>query len=223
MNRRQVIRALPILAVGSTGCVGLDLDVSPEFESETKGEELVSVEPSPITVDTITVEKVGYEETRDIVFNVTQTMSLANESYVVRAANHLIEYERTVDHPEIGKAPVARFTAVATPEVKAFSQEIDFTEQVTDEVIGNGLQIGYENVKIGDEVHSTHSVTPFDHETRVYQYPGIAEVDDYVIDIYLHVARTVRESDYITLAGIYPQAFVANEQSRILNLMEAVE
>lgn len=223
MNRRQFIRALPIIAVGSTGCMGLDLEMSPEFESEAKGEELVSAEPSPIAVDTTAVERVGYKETRDIVFEVTQTMSVGDESYVVRAANHLIEYERSVAHPEIGEAPIARFTAVATPEVKAFSQEINFTEQVTDEVIGNGLQIGYENVEIGDEVHATHSVTPFEYETRVYQYPGIAEVDDYVVDIYLHVARTIRESDYITLAGIYPQVFVANERSRILNLMEAVE
>ncbi|MFC6905829.1 DUF6517 family protein [Halalkalicoccus tibetensis] len=197
--------------------------MSPEFESEAEGEELVSAEPSPIAVDTTAVERAGYEETRDIVFEVTQTMAVGDESYVVRAANHLIEYERSVDHPEVGKAPIARFTAVATPKVEAFSQEINFTEQVTDEVIGNGLQIGYENVEIGDEVHETDSVTPFERETKVYQYPGTAEVDDYVVYVYLHVARTVRESDYITLAGIYPQAFVANEQHRVLDLMEAVK
>lgn len=221
MNRRQVLRALPLIAVGSTGCIGSNLEVS--SGSETEGNELVSAEPSPVTVDAAIVEKVGYEETRDIVFDVTQTMSVGDESYIIRAANHLIEYERSVEHSELGRKPIARFTAVATPKVEAFSQEVDFTAQISDEVIGNGLQIGYDHVKIGNEVRTTHSVTPFEYETRVYQYPGIAEIDDYEVDIYLHVARTVRGSDYITLSGIYPQMFVDDEQSRILELMEAVE
>lgn len=220
MNRRELLQALPIIAVGSTGCIGSDIEMS--SGSKTKGEELVSAEPSSITIDATTVEKVGYEKTREIVFDVSQTTSIGDESYIIRASNHLIEYERIVGLSEIGRKPIARFTAVATPKVETFSQEIDFTAQISDEVIGNGLQIGYDHVEISDEVHATHSVTPFEYETRVYQYPGIATVDDYEVEIYLHVARTVRGTDYITLSGIYPQMIVDDEQSRILELMEAV-
>lgn len=223
MNRRQLIQRIPIIAVGSAGCMEFDPKVNSDTKPKTGRETTISAEPTLLTIDSTTLEETGYEKTRDVLFELTQTVSGDDESYSVEASNHLIRYDRTVDHIEGEKQSVAVFAAVVTPKVEAASEEVDLTEQVTNEIIENRLQVEYGTIRIEDEAYITHSITPFENEVTVYQYPGVAEASDYKVEVYVHVARILRESDYVTLVGLYPYFLNDDEQYRILDLMEAVE
>ncbi|MFC6905825.1 DUF6517 family protein [Halalkalicoccus tibetensis] len=200
----------------------LDTEDDSDTEPESSRENVISAEPTPIAIDGATLEETDYEKTRDIIFELTQTISMKDESYIIEASNHLIECVRTIDRID-GEQPVAAFTAVGTPEIETVSQKVDFAERVTNEVIENSLQIGYETIEIEDQASTTHSVVPFENEVTVYQYPGVAEASDYKVDVHLHVARAVRETDYITLVGLYPYFLGDDEQDRIFDLMEAIE
>lgn len=223
MKRRAVLHGAFLAAAGSAGCLGIDIEVQSSTEAAANGEELLSVEAAPVAVPPAIVEETGYEKDRDSRFSLTQTVSIRDESYVIQAVNELVEYERTVDHPELGTRGVARFTAVATPEVELFSKRIDFADQVTTEAMGNGLQSGYDRVEIDDEIVATRSITLFGRDVSITQHAGVAELAGHEVEIEFHIARTIRESDYITLVGLYPRRLADQERENLLTLMRSVE
>lgn len=223
MNRREMLQGLVAAAVGSTGCVSIGIEAGPANETKKDGEEILSIEAEAVAVEAATIQRTGYVEERDITFRLTQTVSVGEKSYIVQAVNDLIEYERAVEYPKVGRRSVARFTAVATPEVELFSQEIDFVEQVTNEAMGNGLQSEYDHVEINDTVITTDSISLFEENVPVFQYAGVAEMAGHELEIYFHVAKALREGDYITLIGMYPQSLVEEEQDRMFELMESIE
>lgn len=223
MNRRNVLHGAFGIAAGSAGCVGIGIDVESSNGAGTDRTEVLSANADAVPADTATVERTGYERDRDITFSLTQTVSIGDQSYVVRAVSNLTEYKRTMDHPRFGTHGVARFTAVATPEVELFSKTIDFADQVTTEAMGNGLQSGYERVEIDDEVVDTHSITLFERDVSVSQHSGVAELAGGEAEIEFHIARTVHGTDYVTLVGLYPRSLARRERENIRDLMESVD
>lgn len=222
MDRRQLIKGLVPIYACSAGCADIAVESGPDDTPDDR-EELISVESTPVSVDAATVEQTSYELDRNTTFRLTQTISVGDESYLIQAVNDLIEYKRSAELPQIGAQDIVRFTAVSTPEVEAFSQEVDFVDQVTTEAMGNGLQSAYENVEVDDEPVETHTITPFAHETQVSRHDGIAEIDGHTIEIFVHVTETFNESDYVTLVGVYPRSLVDEEQELVLRMMEAVQ
>ncbi|MFC6905759.1 DUF6517 family protein [Halalkalicoccus tibetensis] len=222
MKRRQLLQSLVPISACSAGCANIAIESDSENEPDER-EELMSVESTAVSIESAIVEQADYELERDTTFKLTQTITVGDESYLIQAVNDLTEYKRTAELPQTGSQEIVRLTAVSTPEVEAFSQEIDFIDQVTAEALGNGLQSTYKDVEVDDEPSDTHLITTFGHETMVAKHEGTAKVEGHSIEIYVHIAETFTESDYITLFGIYPQILVDKEQGRVLEMMQGIQ
>ena len=183
---------------------------------------MLTYDAGEVFVNQTLLKDLNYTEERDTTFALSQTVDAEGASYSVEARNELIEYARSIDHSQVGDQDVVRLTAVATPEVEGTSQDA-FVEQISAEALSSGLQSGYMEFSVDKPEIDSHTIAPFNRETSVPQYAGVATYQEQTVEIYLHVLETVYQTDYITVVGVYPRSFVETEQTNVLTLMESIE
>lgn len=206
-------------------CLAGCIDGTTEVDSGDveDGEKLHTAEAVPVTVEAAALDRTNYDLERDTTFWLTQTTEVNGEPYRIEAQNELAEYSRAVKLPRFGRQELVRFTAVSTPEVEVFSQEVNFSDQVTAEAIGDRLQSGYDNVEIDDDPVGSQSISPFGYEVPADQYEGVAEHAGRELEVELHTAKAFHESNYVTMVGLYPRPIADREQENVVEMMEGVE
>lgn len=206
-------------------CLAGCIDSTTEIDSEgtEDGEKLHTEEAVPVTVEATALDRTNYDLERNATFRLTQTIEVSDESYQIEAQNELAEYSRTVELPRFGQRDLVRFTAVSTPEVRVFSQEVNFVDQVRAEALGDRLQTGYDRVEIDDDPVGSQTISPFGYEVSADQYEGVAEHANRAIEVELYTAKVFHESNYVTMVGLYPRPLADREQENVIEMMESVE
>lgn len=216
------------VALGSAGCVRSDelatqgSVATPTF-TETENREMdadLEFTAAAVGVDERALSEAGYEERRAFDHRMTRTYELGNQSFTAEVVSQLAEYHRRVDLDRFGDREVARFAVLSTPRVELGFQTFNPLNRIAEETLLEGLQSGYEDVRIGEWIDS-RIVSVLGFDVSVAKRRGTARYRGMPIEVHLHVERILRGGNYVTLAGIYPRRL--DEAETVLFLMEHAE
>ncbi|WP_336134031.1 DUF6517 family protein [Natronomonas amylolytica] len=203
MKRRALLAGIPMALFA--GCTSLVVDGEAEFEAQTA---VVSEDARSET---------GYEEVG--VENSTVERELP-AGRTVRVTNVLAEYSRTVDIGLGLSGELARFTAVATPEVDIAGQAMNPVADMDNDELAERVQQQYDNVQNVESV-GDRTTAVGDTETTVSKYDAEAQTNGESVDITIHICRIQSEGDFVICAGVHPHDI--DEESRIDTLLAGIQ
>ncbi|MEF8913817.1 DUF6517 family protein [Natronomonas sp.] len=203
MKRRALLAGVPMALFA--GCTSLVVDGEAEFEAQTA------------TVSEEARSEAGYEEVEVTESAVERELPAGRK---VRVINVLAEYSRTVDIGLGLSGELARFTAVATPEVDIAGQAMNPVADMDNDELAERVQQQYDNVQNVESV-GDRTTAVGDTETTVSKYDAEAQTNGESVDINIHICRIQSEGDFIICAGVHPREI--DEDSRIDTLLAGIQ
>lgn len=186
------------------------------------GNEALSFAADPVTVADGTVSDTGYEETNVTAENVTQNVTVADQTRTVRIVNHLAQYERGVQLPAIeGSQPAAVVLALSSPEVEVAGQTLNPISGLDERAVVGKFSSSYEGLSVGQQVEN-RTVQGLGGERTLTKFEGAATLAGTERDVYVHVTKFKHGDDFVTAVAIYPQS-LPDEEETVVTLIEGFE
>ncbi|QLD84968.1 hypothetical protein HWV23_04290 [Natronomonas halophila] len=203
MKRRALLAGIPMALFA--GCTSLVVDGEAEFEAQTA------------TVSESARSETDYEEV-EVTENTVERELPAGRT--VRVVNSLAEYSRTVNTGLGVSGELARFTAVATPEVDIAGQAMNPVADMDNDELAERVQQQYDNVRNIESV-GDRTTTVGDTETTVSKYDAEAQTNGQNVDINIHICRIQNEGDFVICAAVHPRDI--DEESRVDTLLAGIQ
>jgi hypothetical protein len=203
MKRRALLAGIPMALFA--GCTDLVVNGEAEFEAQTA------------TVSEEARSETNYEEVEIQESTVERELPAGR---TVRVVNALAEYSRTVETGLGVSGELARFTAVATPEVDIAGQAMNPVADMDNDELAERVQQQYDNVQNIESV-GDRTQTVADTETTVSKYDAEAQTNGQNVDINIHICRIQSEGDFVICAAVHPRDI--DEESRINTLLAGIQ
>lgn len=213
--KRNAAAAIALAAlILTSGCIGF-----------LQGNEALSFEASPATVDDATLDDTGYGDENLSEVSLNKSIEFQNESREVRVTNWNAMYTKSVSVPGMGEQEAARFITFSTPQFKFAGQSLNpvgnmSNEELLDSALSEKTSIGDVETVKSERVHvlgQGANVTKF----RASVNASGDYLMSYETDVYLHVTKVAHGDDYVVLVGVYPVQL--DEEQEILTLMKNIE
>jgi hypothetical protein len=208
MKRRTVLAGVPsALLVGSTaGCTDLITGDEARFEAEAA------------TVSQQARSETNYEEQ-----GVREDVRERNFEQVDRTVvvvNMLSEYSRSVDIGLGLSGELARFTVLSTPQVEIAGQAFNPIDDLNNEELALRLQAQYDGIDNVQPVDERDG-SMLGETVTVSRFEAEAQTNGESVDVFIHVAQTQIESDFVIALGVHPKDVA--ETDRINRLLEGIQ
>lgn len=186
------------------------------------GNEALEFAANPATVADDATTETGYEETNVTAVNLTQNVTVADQTRTVRLVNHRATYERQVDLPGLDTDQrAALLMTLSSPEIDVAGQTLNPLSGVDERDIVQRFDTGYEGLQVGQQVDN-RSVQALGANRSVEQFEGTATLGGAELDVYVHATTFKHGDDFVTAVAIYPRA-VDGEDERVVTLLEGLE
>lgn len=208
MKRRTVLAGVPsALLVGSmAGCTDLITGDEARFEAET------ATVSEGARSDTNYEEKAVKEDVRE------RSFDQVDRTVVV--VNMLAEYSRSVDIGLGLSGELARFAVLSTPQVEIAGQAFNPIDDLNNEELALRLQEQYDGIDnvqpVGERDGSMLGET-----VTVSRFEAEAQTNGESVDVFIHLAQTQSESDFVVALGVHPKDI--EETDRINRLLEGIQ
>lgn len=208
MKRRTVLAGVPsALLVGSmAGCTDLITGDEARFEAET------ATVSEGARSDTNYEEQSVEEDVRE------RNFEQVNRTVVV--VNMLAEYSRSVDIGLGLSGELARFAVLSTPQVEIAGQAFNPIDDLNNEELALRLQEQYDGINnvqsVGERDGSMLGET-----VTVSRFEAEAQTNGESVDVFIHLAQTQSESDFVVALGVHPKDI--EETDRINRLLEGIQ
>jgi len=186
------------------------------------GTEALEFAADPVTVADDATTETGYEETNVSAVNLSQNVTVADQTRTVRLVNHQGKYERQVDLPALDTDQrAALLLALSSPEIDVAGRTLNPLSGVDERDIVQRFDTGYEGLTIGQQVDN-RSVRTLGENRSVEKFEGTATLGGAELDVFVHVTKFQHGDDFIAAVAIYPRA-VDGEEERVVTLLEGLE
>lgn len=205
MKRRAVLAGVPTaLLVG--GCTDLLSGDQTTFEADVA-----------IVSDSARSET-GYQERRVVENRIERNFESVDTTVAV--VNVVAEYAREASIGFVS-GELARFTVLSTPTVEVGPVgPLNPIKDKSNRELAEMVQQQYGGIQNVQQVGERDG-TLLGSSVTVSKFSAQAQTGGQSVDVYLHLARTENEGDFVLAIGVHPQD--VDEQSKIDRLLEGVE
>lgn len=177
----------------------------------TQGETTISA--SDVSVSEDARSDSGYTLDRDTTQQLDRSFSVANQTRTVTVVNHIAEYKRQVSLGPVGSGELARFTVLATPQVRIAGRTFNPVGDMSNAELALMLQDKYQTVENVEPV-GDRTETILGKETTVSKFSAEAEtVAGQSMDVYIHIAKVQHGDDFVVAVAIHPQRLEGEEEA----------
>lgn len=209
--RRSGGAAVLALLLVTSGCIGF-----------VTGGKPLTFESGQVEVSQAAQRDTNYDRARAGTQAITRNFSVLGQTRQVKVTNYIAEYDRGVTLPLLGTQELARFTVLATPKVSVLGRTFNPVADFSNRELVQLLQRKYtaiQNVRLV----GNRTVTILGEEVRVSKFSARATIQDgQTIDVYLHIAKTETDEDFVIAVAVHPQTLPA-EQQAVNRLLGGIE
>lgn len=199
------------LLLVTSGCIGF-----------VTGGKPLTFESGQVEVSQAAQRDTNYDRARAGTLAITRNFSVLGQTRRVKVTNYVAEYDRGVPLPLLGTQQLARFTVLATPKVAVLGRTFNPVADFSNRELAQRLQQKYTTIQ-NVRLVGNRTVTILGEEVRVSKFAARATIQDgQTIDVYVHIAKTETDEDFVIAVAVHPQTIPA-EQQAVNRLLGGIE
>jgi hypothetical protein len=183
------------------------------------GDEALSFEASPATVDGAALEETDYQQYRADSDNVTREFSAAGQTREVTVTNQVRGYNRSLPLGPLGEQDLGRFIAVSSPAVEVAGETFNPIGDWSNRRLVSELADSYEGLD-DTEFEGNRTVTARGDARTVSTFTGTSTVAGQEVDVRVHVTKFRHGDDFVIALAVHPEEI--DEEGRVDALAEGL-